>query len=82
MKLGQTDLVQNVNIRNLGGTDMMNSVTAVASSQDTRAIPESLRKTIDATQATATELRSAVEELRAAGIVANVSGATEKANQS
>ena len=62
-------------------TDMMNSVTAIASSQDTRAIPESLRKTIDATQATATELRSAVEELRAAGIVANVSGATEKANQ-
>ena len=28
-------------------TDMMNSVTAIASSQDTRAIPESLRRTID-----------------------------------
>lgn len=62
-------------------TDMMNSVTAIASSQDTRAIPETLRKTIDEAQATATELRTAVQELRAGGVVANVSGATDQARQ-
>merc|ERR1711978_241966 len=43
-------------------TDMMNSITAVASSQDTRAIPQSLRRTIDEAQVTMTELRTAVEE--------------------
>ena len=62
-------------------TDMMDSVTSIASSQDTRAIPESLRKTIDEAQATLTGVRTAVDELRAAGVVANLSGATDKANQ-
>ncbi len=62
-------------------TDMMNSITAVASSQDTRAIPQSLRRTIDEAQVTMTELRTAVEELRASGTVANVSRATAQADQ-
>ncbi|WP_112872987.1 MlaD family protein [Paracoccus endophyticus] len=62
-------------------TDMMNSVTAIASSQDTRAIPESLRQTIDEAQVTMTELRTAVQELRASGAVANIAGATDKADQ-
>lgn len=62
-------------------TDMMNSVTAIASSQDTRAIPAGLRKTIDEAQATAAELRAAVEELRGAGVVANISGAATQASE-
>ncbi|WP_220443699.1 intermembrane transport protein PqiB [Paracoccus luteus] len=62
-------------------TDMMNSVTAIASSQDTRAIPESLRRTIDEAQVTMTELRTAAQELRQSGAVANIAGATDKANQ-
>ena len=62
-------------------TDMMNSVTAVASSQDTRAIPESLRRTIDEAQVTMTELRTAVEELRQSGAVGNVSRATAQADE-
>ena len=63
------------------GTDMMNSVTALASNQDTRAIPESLRKTIDEAQATAADLRAAVAELRQSGTVANIAGASDQANQ-
>ncbi len=62
-------------------TDMMNSVTAIASSQDTRAIPESLRRTIDEANVTMTELRTATQELRASGVVENVAGATATANE-
>ncbi|HRO14001.1 MAG TPA: MlaD family protein, partial [Paracoccus sp. (in: a-proteobacteria)] len=62
-------------------TDMMNSVTAIASSQDTRAIPESLRRTIDEAQATMTDLRAAAQELRERGTFANIAGAAEKADR-
>ena len=62
-------------------TDMMNSVTAIASSQDTRAIPESLRRTIDEANVTMTELRTATQELRASGVVENVASATASANE-
>ncbi|MBB1498521.1 intermembrane transport protein PqiB [Paracoccus sp. MC1862] len=62
-------------------TDMMNSVTAITSSQDTRAIPESLRRTIDEANVTMTEIRSATQELRASGVVENVAGATATANE-
>ncbi|MDO5369829.1 intermembrane transport protein PqiB [Paracoccus sp. (in: a-proteobacteria)] len=62
-------------------TDMMNSVTAIASSQDTRAIPGSLRRTIDEANVTMTEIRSATQELRASGVVENVAGATATASE-
>lgn len=62
-------------------TDMMNSVTAIASSQDTRAIPESLRRTIDEANVTMTELREATQELRASGVVENVAVASARANE-
>lgn len=62
-------------------TDMMNSVTAIASSQDTRAIPGSLRRTIDEANVTMTELRGATQELRASGVVDNVAGAAASANE-
>ncbi|MBV0891968.1 MCE family protein [Paracoccus sp. Z118] len=62
-------------------TDMMDSVTAIASSQDTRAIPQSLRRTIDEAQVTMTELRTAAQELRASGAAANIGIASEQASQ-
>lgn len=51
--------------------DMMNSITAIAASQDTRAIPGALRGTIDEAQATITELRSVVAQLNEAETGAN-----------
>lgn len=49
-------------------TDMMNSVTAIASSEDTRAVPASLKAAIDEVQAAADELRLATSELRESGV--------------
>ncbi|MDB6180955.1 intermembrane transport protein PqiB [Paracoccus fistulariae] len=45
-------------------TDMMDSVTAIASSQDTRAIPGSLRATLDQAQAAVTDINGMAQELR------------------
>ncbi|TRW98799.1 MCE family protein [Paracoccus sp. M683] len=61
-------------------TDMMNSVTALATSQDTRAIPASLRQTIDEAQATMTELRAVVTQLNEAGTGANAAQLIERLN--
>ncbi|SIS49352.1 MlaD family protein [Paracoccus saliphilus] len=61
-------------------TDMMNSVTALTSSQDTRAIPESLRKTVDEAQTTLTDIREMVQELRDAGAVDNAGTALASAS--
>ncbi|RNF34667.1 MlaD family protein [Paracoccus methylarcula] len=62
-------------------TDMMNSVTALTSSQDTRAIPESLRKTVDEAQTTLTDLREMVQEFRDAGAVDNAGTALASASE-
>ncbi|MFC3569611.1 PqiB family protein [Paracoccus simplex] len=48
-------------------TDMMNSVTAIASSEDTRAIPAALRGTLEDAQAAAGEIRQVTTELRESG---------------
>ena len=53
-------------------TDMMNSVTALASSEDTRAIPAALRGTLDDTRATAGEIRQVTTELRESGAAGQV----------
>ncbi|RDD96565.1 MCE family protein [Paracoccus pantotrophus] len=50
-------------------TDMMNSVTAIASSEDTRAIPGALRGTLEDAQAAAGEIRQVTTELRESGAV-------------
>lgn len=47
--------------------DMMNAVTALASSQDTQAIPESLRRAIDQTRDTAEDVASLTGDLRRTG---------------
>ncbi|AUH33231.1 intermembrane transport protein PqiB [Paracoccus tegillarcae] len=47
-------------------TDMMNSVTALASSQDTRAIPGAVLDTIEGTQVTIAELQEIVTQLNEA----------------
>lgn len=53
-------------------TDMMNSVTALASSEDTRAIPAALRETLDKAGQAATEIGAATGELRESGALAQV----------
>ena len=53
-------------------TDMMNSITAIASNEDTRAVPASLKAAIDEVQATADELRQATAELRESGVLTQV----------
>jgi len=60
-------------------SDMMNSITAVASNEDTRAIPASLKSAIDEVQATADELRLAVNELRESGAISQVRGFVDEA---
>ncbi|QRZ13188.1 MCE family protein [Paracoccus methylovorus] len=53
-------------------TDMMNSVTAIASSEDTRAIPGALRGTLEDAQAAAGEIRQVTTELRESGAMGQV----------
>ncbi|RDW13296.1 PqiB family protein [Paracoccus thiocyanatus] len=53
-------------------TDMMNSITAIASSEDTRAIPGALRGTLEDAQAAADEIRQVTTELRESGAVGQV----------
>lgn len=62
-------------------TDMMNSVTALASSQDTRAIPESLRGTIDEAQTTLTDIREMVQQFRETGAADNAGTALASASE-
>ena len=52
--------------------DMANSITAFASSEDTRAVPQTLRKTLD-------EARSALEEVRSIATSLREGGASENA---
>lgn len=53
-------------------TDMLNSVTALASSEDTRAIPGALRGTLEDAQAAAGEVRQVATELRESGAAGQV----------
>lgn len=61
-------------------TDMMDSVTAIASSQDTRAIPGALRETLDQAQAAATDISGITKELREKDTAANISRLVEEAS--
>ncbi|MCF3974360.1 PqiB family protein [Paracoccus salsus] len=62
-------------------TDMLNSVTALTSSQDTRAIPESLRRTMDEAQTTLNDIRAMVEEFRDSGAAENAGTALASAGE-
>lgn len=61
-------------------TDMMNSVTSLASSQDIRAIPGALRGTIDEAQGTITELRGVIAQLGEADTGAKIAQLVERLN--
>lgn len=54
-------------------TDMMNSVTALASSQETRAIPGALRETLDNANSAASDISGIASELRENGTAAEMS---------
>ena len=62
-------------------TDMMNSVTNLASNPDTRAIPQSLRQTLDDAQGTVTDVRAMVQEFRNSGASANASEVLARAGE-
>ncbi|MDP5307007.1 PqiB family protein [Paracoccus spongiarum] len=62
-------------------TEMMNSVTALATSQDTRAIPEGLRGTIEEAQAALGDIRTMVEEFRDTGAAGNAGTALASASE-
>lgn len=61
------------------GTDMMNSITAIASSDDTRAVPASVKAALDEIQSAAQELREVTAELREGGAVGQVRGMIDEA---
>lgn len=60
-------------------TDMMNSITAIASSEDTRAIPESLRQTLDQTRGAAADIGGMARELRENGTAENLARLVDEA---
>ena len=60
-------------------TDMMNSITAIASSDDTRAIPESLRETLIQTRNAATDIGGMARDLRDSGTAENIARLVEEA---
>ena len=60
-------------------TDMMNSVTALASNEDTRAIPGALRGTLENAQAATDEIRSATSELRESGALTQIRAMVDEA---
>lgn len=60
-------------------TDMMNSITAIASNDDTRAIPGALRQTIEETQAAVGEVKTATAELRESGVLTQLRGMVDEA---
>lgn len=51
-------------------TDMMNSVTAIAASQETRAIPADIRAVLSQTQAAAADIRAVAADLNGSGAAA------------
>ncbi|MDO5631917.1 MAG: MlaD family protein [Paracoccus sp. (in: a-proteobacteria)] len=53
-------------------TDMMNSITHLASNPDTRAIPETLRRTLDDAQSTSSDIRDMVQDFKDSGAVDNL----------
>lgn len=60
-------------------TDMMNSVTALASNEDTRAIPGALRGTLENAQAATDEIRGAAAELRESGALTQIRAMIDEA---
>lgn len=59
--------------------DAANSITALASSEDTRAVPQNLRATLAEAQAALEELRAVAIGLREGGAAANASATLEQA---
>lgn len=60
-------------------TDMMNSVTALASNEDTRAIPGALRGTLENAQTATDEIRLATSELRDSGALTQIRAMVDEA---
>lgn len=62
-------------------TDMMDSVTALASSQDTRAIPAGVRKAVDEAQAALTEVRQIAADFNESETATKIGPMVEEATK-
>ncbi|MTH78110.1 intermembrane transport protein PqiB [Paracoccus aestuariivivens] len=60
-------------------TDMLNSITAIATSEDTRAIPAALRGTLEDAKATSGEVRQIATDLRESGAAGQIAKMVEEA---
>ncbi len=60
-------------------TDMMDSITALARNDDTRAIPGALRGTLENAQSAAGEIKAATAELRESGALTQMRGLIDEA---
>lgn len=80
---GFLDRIGNLPIEEVlrSATDMMDSVTALASSQDTRAIPGSLKKTVDEAQVAMAELRQVVTDFNESGSATKLGPMIEEATK-
>lgn len=63
----------------VSATDMMDSITAIASAPDTRAIPEALRKTMDEAQTALADVTTITKDLRESGAAANMGTMVDEA---
>ncbi len=61
--------------------DMMNAITTIASSEDTRAIPASARAVLDEIDATSGEIRAIATELREQGAAGKLSHALDSTSE-
>lgn len=61
--------------------DMMNSVTALVSSQEVRAVPQDVSRTLQRAEDAIAEIEAVVGELRASGAIARAGGAVDAAQR-
>lgn len=60
-------------------TDMMNSITTLASNEDTRAVPGAVREAVDEIKGAADEVRQVTADLREGGAIGQVRGFVDEA---
>ncbi|MFV0292071.1 MAG: MlaD family protein [Paracoccus sp. (in: a-proteobacteria)] len=75
--------IGSLNIEELlqSATNMMDAVTQVAASPDTRAIPQALRETLEETRSAVTDLKAMTADLRENNAAGNLSRALDEAGQ-
>ncbi|WBU52941.1 MlaD family protein [Paracoccus sp. SCSIO 75233] len=80
---GMMTRIGELNIEELlqSATNMMDSITQIAASPDTRAVPEALRQTLDETRVAAAEIRDIAEQFAEAETAASISRMLDEASE-